>query len=584
MELAFIFSAIRRYWWVVIAFAIIGAVPGLLGGGGATSYESHGALLVSPPADLAVTYAGDPDRYVVGQLRVLRSTELADSVAARLGDTTGAVVGSLVRFGHESETDIVDVVAETADPAFSKRIVDAYLEEYVELIETQIAGTLEPIDQSIADVRSQLDEVNGQIQEAMRPYLEAQPAAPGDAFPPIPGIDQVAPSLATQQSLLQGSLLTLLNERATVETNTTRSVAGTIVQSGTVPTAATTESSVVPVAIGVVAGGFAGLLVAVLIARLSPRVLDDAQAEEILGQPVVGTFPRDTALAADLRVALEDPPATVMPFVDSLSVRTEASSSGEVLTVLVVGTQRAAGATTLASVLANGFAGNGASVLLVDADQQRPILTSLFSGPVPAPPTTRRRTAKPPRKLLKGVKATIVANLRVANFGSSLASSTMRRRHVGEGLEEARGQADVVILDGGPLMASSSTLELARICDAVVLVVPRRQKVRQLVTIAGELSPRPFLPVWSNTRPRLRTRLWAAIRHPFRRDRADDVDLGADGDEDDVEPPARVVRTVSTTSRASAATPPYAPGIFDDTADDVPSTASQATQSEPSNP
>lgn len=540
MELAFIISAIRRYSWVVLLLAVLGAVPGLLSGGGAVTYSSHGALLVSPPTDLAQTYAGDPDRYVVGQLRVLRSTELSDAVAAAVGDTTGAVVSSLVRFEHETKTDIVDVIAETGDPEFSKQIVDAYLDAYVDLIESQIAATLEPIDESITDVRSQLDDVDEQIRQALLPYLEAEPASPGDAFPPIPGIDQVAPSLATQRSLLQGTLLTLLNERATVQTNTTRSVSSTIVQEGTLAATAETESSIVTLAIGIAAGAFAGLLVAVVVARLSPRVLDDVQAEEILGHPVVGTFPRDRLLATDRRLALEDPPAAVTPFVDSLSVRAEASSRGDVLTVLVVGTQRAAGATTLASVLANGFAGNGASVLLVDADQQRPVLTSLFSGPLPTRSATRRRTAKPPRKLLKGIKATAVPNLRVANFGSSLLSSTMRRRHVGEGLDEARSQADVVVLDGGPLMASSSTLELARTCDAVVVVIPRRQKVRQLVTIAGELSPRPFLPVWSNTRPRLRTRIWRRLRHPFRGGSADDVDLG--GDDDEVEPAPRATR------------------------------------------
>ncbi len=570
MELAFIISAIRRYSWVVILLAVLGAVPGVLSGGGATTYASHGALLVSPPADIAQTYAGDADRYVVGQLRVLRSTELADSVAEDVGNTTGAVVSSLVRFEHETKTDIVDVIAETGDPEFSKRIVDAYLDAYVGLIESQIAATVQPIDESIAEVRSQLDGVNEQIRQAMQPYLDAEPASPGDAFPPIPGIDQVAPSLATQQSLLQGSLLTLLNERAAVQTDTTRSVSGTIVQPGTLPTAAETESSIVAVAIGIVAGAFAGLLVAVLVARLSPRVLDDVQAEEILGQPVVGTFPRDRALAADRRLALEDPPTAVMPFVDSLSVRAEAGGRGEVLTVLVVGSQRAAGATTLASVLANGFAGNGASVLLVDADQQRPVLTSLFSGPLPARPTTRRRTAKPPRKLLKGVKATTVPNLRVANFGSSLSSSTMRRRHVGEGLEEARGQADVVVLDGGPLMASSSTLELARTCDAVVLVIPRHQKVRPLVTIAGELSPRPFLPVWSNTRPRLRTRIWTRLRHPFGGGGGTDVDLETERDEEDAEPAPRPTRSAAANGSAQ---------IFDG-ADDV-DTAPAPVSNEP---
>lgn len=523
MELAFIISAIRRYFWVVIVLAIVGVIPGLIRGGGDPTYESRGVLLVVPSADVAVAYSGDPDRYVVGQLSVLRSTAMADTVAESLGDgLTAEVVRTLVAFEHEQKTDIVEVVAQTPDVAFSQRIVNGYLDAYVGLIRGQAASAQVPLDEQITGTRGQLEDVNERIGEAMAPYLVAQPNAPGDAFPPIPGIDQVAPSLASQQSLLVSTLVGLQQERARIGTNSRSSLSGTVVQEATTPQAPVAEPGGLLIVVGLLAGTFVGVLSAVVIARLSPRVLDDLHAEETLGAPPIGVFPYARVLAADRRAAVENPPANVLPFVDALCVRTDASSqSGATLTVVVVGTHRAAGATTLASVVANRFANNGTSVLLIDADQQHPMLTSLFASRSSAArkagnknnaDSSRRPPAKPQSGLLTSMSATAVRNLRVATFGSGLLSPTVRRRHVGEVLEEARAQADVVVFDGGSLMASSSTLELTRICDAVILVMPRDQKVRSLAVVAKELKGRSILAVWSRAHRSGRRPLWYRAR------------------------------------------------------------------------
>lgn len=96
MELSFVFNALRRYWWVFVACTVLGAVAGVLGNDrGSELYESTAVLIVSPPSEsrVQVSFTNDPDRYVIGQLSVLRSDDLAERVANEVGDgaTTGEV-------------------------------------------------------------------------------------------------------------------------------------------------------------------------------------------------------------------------------------------------------------------------------------------------------------------------------------------------------------------------------------------------------------------------------------------------------------------------------------------------------------
>lgn len=505
MELAFIISAVRRYFWFVIVMALAGALPGLLGSGGVSSYRSHAVLLVSPPADSAPTFSGDADRYVISQLSVLRSNVLAERVAGTIGGgTTISFVSSAATFDHEPETDIIGIDVVTSDPELSQAIGDAYLEAYVVLLADQAAGALEPIDAELMEVRQQIEDNDQRLEAAMAPYLLFQPAATGDAYPPIPSPDQVVPSVVSEREILISKYNELLSTRTRIETNNLSNSSGRIIQSATRPTAPVPESSTVLIGVGMFGGAFVGLLSAVLIARLSPRVLDDLQAEEILGRPIVGTLPWDSNLAGDRRLAIGTLGRGLARVVDSLCVRAGAiAESRGSLTVVVVGTQRKSGATTLACSLANRFAANGSTVLLVDGDQRHPEITTWFAPRLPPPGEVSSAA-----KVLRSLAATDVANLEFASFTDGSELGTLRPQQVSDVLAEASARAEVVVVDGGPVMSSSSTVQLTRLCDAVILTVPERQEVRPLVLVARELQSRSVLPIWT---PMSRLHRWARL-------------------------------------------------------------------------
>jgi len=503
MELAFITSAVRRYFWVVLLFMALGAVPAvLLKSDDAAMYQSRAVLLVTPPSDGSASYASEPDRYVVNQLSVLRSDELAVSVAAAVGGGASAqVVQSAVSFDHRPKTDVVEVVVETTDPAFSQAIGNAYIDRYLDLLETQTSEVVGPLDTELEGINAELA-TNAAAQAALlTPYLQAEPAAAGEAYPPIPVIEQLSPDLAAQYEVLVARYNVLLEQRGRVDMTARLNASGKIVQRATMPAAPETSSDKLLLAMGVVGGGFVGFLAAVVMARLSPRVLDNTQAEEILGVQVFGSLPSERMLANHHRAALEEPPPSVITFIESLCVQIESGAQrADTLTVAVVGTQRSSGVTTLASAVASQFAANGSSVLLVDADQRHPELTSLFGNPRPDAPENRPRRSPTGKfvaapKRLHRFNTTIVPNLNVVSFSGGPSNSTMRRQHVDEAVSEAMAQADVVVFDGGPLMAASSTVQLSRLCDAVILTIPGRQNVRPLAAAAAALRNRSFLAV-----------------------------------------------------------------------------------------
>jgi capsular polysaccharide biosynthesis protein len=136
VELSFIISAIRRRLWLIVLFTIIGAVVGtaVSRSQDTNEYEATAALLVQPPLSAgSVNFtSNEPDRYVLGQQRVLESITLAEKVATGLdsGETKESI-HNVVAIKHRSGTDILEVVVKTEDPTRSESIANAYAAQYM---------------------------------------------------------------------------------------------------------------------------------------------------------------------------------------------------------------------------------------------------------------------------------------------------------------------------------------------------------------------------------------------------------------------------------------------------------------------
>ena len=485
MELAFLTSAVRRYFWIVVLGAVIGALPGLYMTFTAKElYESRAVLLISPPTQMRTTvvnnYQGDPDRYVAGEMSVLES--LSDQVTEAVGDGAD---DAEVTFEQQPLTDVVVVIAKAANPELARDIADEYTSQYFSVLSQQLGDTqkpaLEAIEKEIADVQARLKAVDAEIAEALADYRSTASGATV-----LPTIEQLAPALASDKAQLIARSDELEATRSELASGLR--IASRVVREANLPTEPLASSGKMMVLVGAVAGGFLGLLAAVVVARLSRSVLDDDQAEEILGHDIIGTMPDWPEIVANRAAVLQPPTPQVEQFLDALGVRVEAVGQGTgTVSAVVCGVRSGAGTTTLATSLALQLASPEVSVLLVDADRHHAEVTELLSG------NEGRADVE--------VVDTTVTNLQFVTLAglTALASSLSgdRRPNAELQLSVASTYADVVIIDGGALMGSASTVQLSRACDAVVVAIPRRQSIRGLETVSHELRSRDhLLPVW----------------------------------------------------------------------------------------
>ena len=515
MELSFFINAVKRRPWIIILFIALGAAVGQLATpDAAPKYYSRAVLNVSPPSQsrVAVSFSSDPDRYVIGQLSVLNSAQLAERIATELGNgETTASVQSAITVEHQPKTDIVLVTGTASSPERARDIADAYVTTYIEELRTQVDEAQQPdIDQLNQDLQSTKDQItliDAQIAAALAPYInEAPNVAVG--YRPIPTAEALVPELVTNKDALLRAYERLSDTLKELELDAKLRVTSYIVQRATLPEFAETSSSSSKAlfAAGVLGGAALGLIATVIWARLSPMVLDERHAEAILGRPVVGSFPRLRSLARSRRNALEALPRQAVRFVDELCVRAEANAEiGKALTVAVVGTERAAAATTIALAMAGRYGANGSSVVLIDADTRSPEISALYNarGGIPellanvmveaGGPAIRRGRFDP-------YTPTPVGEVSVLGLGDKSAAMSLRRQNVPDLLEAASGYSNVhvVVIDGGPMLDAASTVQLCQLVDAVVLAVPlKQQRIEGLVTVAAQLENRrgELLPV-----------------------------------------------------------------------------------------
>jgi Mrp family chromosome partitioning ATPase/capsular polysaccharide biosynthesis protein len=510
VEVGFIASALRRFWPVVVVTAVLGALPAWwLQRVEAPKYNATAVLLLRPPSESrSQVWSGDPDRYVIGQIGVLQSDGLAEGVATQVGGgLTRDDVLEAVTIAQRPATDLVDITARTVDPEQSVKIADAYVDLYFVAARAAVDESQRPdierLDAELEVVQSQLDGVDAEIVRRMEPFLPDRTLGASQQFT-VPGVDQVAPDLISQKETLLFQYSQLLTTKSDLELNARLRVTSEIVQRATAPETPTSPSFRLFSAAGGIAGLFAGFVLAILLARLSGKVGTADEAGDVLGQPLVGSMPHMRAIAQSPRTALEALPSRATVSIDELCVRAEAAATGTSLAVVVTGTERGSGSTTVAAAMANRFAAAGQRVLLVDADPRDPELTRVFAAGSPG--------VQALLALASGGRGdpfvpVAIPDVRVIGLGGNVSAGVLRRQDVPELVRIATEHAHAVVFDGGPLLDAATTVQLTQLCDAVVLTIPlERQRTSSLRAVARQLEGRrgELLPIATPARRRRR--------------------------------------------------------------------------------
>jgi Mrp family chromosome partitioning ATPase len=458
-----VWTALRRSIWLLVLFLVAGVVSMNVMRQRQGELYSASAEVILSPTDLASSVVGsnyiDPERLDATEAALANSRELYERAARRAGGalgsgaelqdaTTAEQGGTSVTFSAKSSVstraaDIANAVA-TSYPAWRAEVSGA------------------AVDRAMAQLRAQLRTSN-------------------DA-----GLRDQLARLRLLKTLTAGNVL--LVERA--------QGAGKI-----------RPNPVRDSFVGLLLGLLVGLITIGLREALDTRVRSEAQVEEVLDAPVVGTVER---LPGKSKLVVFGRHAARFSDVYGLLAATVAQSTGEGggRVIAVTSATPHEGKTTTAANLAAALAKRNSDVLLVDLDTRNPALANAFGLPPSALGTAEVLEGKvdasevlreislnrqPARSRFPSETASTVltsaegaGSLRLLPASRSWNDGVVpHRASLRDLMNDFREQADFTIIDTSPALSTADASEIAKVADMVLVVVRQGRVSRRIL---NELS------------------------------------------------------------------------------------------------
>jgi non-specific protein-tyrosine kinase len=472
-------AAIRRSLPLTIALVLLGALT-------VTAIRQYqgpryqaSARIVQSTSDLGQSVLGvqtpytDPQRVIDTATALAGSPELYNRVAARQDvDKTAKELRDATKVGGGADTDVFTFTVVEDTPGEAIKLVNRIAAEYVDW-RGEISG--QAIGQAIQQIQSQLD----------------APAGTADAV------------TGTERAELQSQL----NRLRVLET--LNSGGATIIERA--ETAVKTSPRPIRDALF---GAALGLVIALLLAGIreafNTRIRSEADVEDALGRPVLASIqslPKRADIVTAGRHESRWGDTYALLAANIMQIRGDADR-----TILAVTSAIASeGKTTTATNLAVAMAQRGQRVILVDFDLRKPSVGRVFRIPTGSPGVVQVIDGKAD---LGDVRWAIPLNggpgqpvaagngwgsdlletngngsqgegsLQViAAGGNERGARIARSTEVIELLDELAAEADVVVLDTPPALATVEMAELSRMIDLAITVV-RYGKVTRRSLIA----------------------------------------------------------------------------------------------------
>jgi capsular exopolysaccharide synthesis family protein len=443
----------RRRWYVVGPLILIVALTFVWVARQAPTYTSSSQVLVLNPSV-------SPTQGPIGFINMETERSLASSL--EVGQYAKEVTGS-----EESASELlsglsVDIVPETEilifrstqlDPALAQERAQALAEGYVKYRQEQF---LQEVLQRSETIQEQIDSTQSDL-EGINQSLET---TSGDAERRV--LESRARALEARLDLLQQSLV-LTSDQLRV---------GQVVQPATNP--AINNSAPQRLILANLVGLALGVALAFMMERLDDRLRGRQDLEQHSTAPVLAVVPKIAKWRSG-----DDPFLAVVSAPDSpaaeayRTLRTGimfAASQGLVKTILLTSAEGGEGKTTTASNLGVTLASAGKKVILVSGDLRRPRLQHFFGLRNGLGLTNVLAGEKELYEVLQQPRD--MANLRILNSGpvpgnpSELLTSPRMQKIIAD----LRDQADIVLIDGPPILTLADSLVLSRLCDGVLFV------------------------------------------------------------------------------------------------------------------
>lgn len=472
----------------------------------------------------------DPNRYVIGQLKIVASEGVAQEAAKSLQGLSVQEVDKAISVAQDGQSNVLLISGTDPEPAQAREIANAAAKGYIENrrqaavagleqaakdLEARLAplqGTIASLDARIGEGSTTIPGATSQLVAPTAPGSTAgAPTGPAGQLDPIGGLGGQATTAealkaARYAAAVQYETLFARQQELLVNISLKRGEAE-LIEEAQLPTEPVSPHPVRDGVLGMFAGLLLGVGVSFLREQLNDRLRSADEVGEISGLPVLARLPLDdeTARGAFGVAVVERPNSLLAESVRSLRTSVQYLGVDQPIKLIVVTSSLPGeGKSLVAANLAVMFAQADYRTLLVSADLRRSSIDDLFGEHEASPGLTGMIAPVRPGTVLakangngngevnastRAVVRTPVANLLLLPSGPTppnpaelLGSGRMSTL-----LAEWRTSADVVVIDTPPLLAVTDAAVLAARSDGVVLVAAvnetKREALKQSMTI-----------------------------------------------------------------------------------------------------
>ncbi len=436
------YRVLRERFWLVLLCAVLG-----LGGAAiyvktaSKTYQATAEMTVQPTAatvgvlsSLPVLHqTGDPTEDVLTGASLVTTPRVADAVSASLARqgikiSPGAALGA-VSATPIGQSGLVAVQASASSAHRAKHLADEF------------------VAQTIATTTA---EMHAAISSEL-PTLQTQLAG-------VPSAQRYGPgSLGEQLDQL---------EQLLHQNNPTLGTAA----SAALPTSPSSPKTKLTLLAGLLGGILVGIAAAFTFHAVDPRLRSEEQVRKLLDLPILARIPRERyrgrtlpLLPSDLSLASQEAFRTLRMMVTAREPNNNSC--------LVTGSAPAEGKSTTAIGLALALAHGGNRTILIEADVRKPSFAKTFQlerfhgiEEVLIGKVDLTEALEPVR-----IENTSIRVLAAHQSGMKLADR-MSFAVVRKLLDDARAQADYVVIDSPPLTEVIDALPFAKVADEVLIV------------------------------------------------------------------------------------------------------------------
>lgn len=495
IELGRVIRGAVRWLWLILLTTLIGGVLayGLTSRQEAT-YSATATLLVNPQQ---VTGAVENQALQASQtqaqtyVRLVESEPVLDRVIEELNlPYTPSALAEKIDASVVLDTQLIDVSVSNSSPEDAALIANAVAAQFrahvTELRTGQLEENLSQLEEEISSLQERLTEINAELSA-----LDVDTNAGNEE------IQQQISQLEEERMRVQQTLADLAAsvrslDQALVLTPSPMEVA----DEARPAREPESPKPLLMTALGLFLGFLIGVALATLLEFMDDKIRPDADVEELTGSRVLVTIPAIRHSEAGRPLALsraEDP--------ETEAIRTLRTRLGSVATKggrSAIVFASAGGATRVSEVVANlgvVMAHGGLRTLILDANMREPRQHALFGiandgGLSSAPPTDTDSAMRPSPQSICDRLSIIPAGEGTGSAAELLGSSAFASF-----LQEARRQADVVLVDVPAALAYSDALSVASVSDGVVLVGRYGSTTREDLALLAETLHADGIPL-----------------------------------------------------------------------------------------